>query len=42
VGKPEGKRVLRWLGFRWKENIKMYLREICCGGMHWIHEDRDH
>jgi hypothetical protein len=41
VVKPEGKRVLRRLRHRWEYNIKMYLREMCCG-MYWIHEDRDH
>jgi hypothetical protein len=27
VGKPEGKRLLRRLKYRWKDNIKMHLRE---------------
>lgn len=30
VGKPEGKRPLRSPGYRWKDNIKMDLREIGC------------
>jgi hypothetical protein len=27
----------------WEDNIKMDHREICCGGMDWIHlaQDRD-
>jgi hypothetical protein len=40
VGKPEGKRPRR----RWKDGIKMDLRETGCGGVEWIHlaQDRDH
>jgi hypothetical protein len=43
VGKPEGKRSLGRLRHRWVCNIKMYLREIGCGGMDWISlgQDRD-
>ena len=36
VGKPEGKRPLGRPRSRWEDNIKMYLREVGCGGMHWI------
>jgi hypothetical protein len=36
VGKPEGKRPLRRCGFRWKDNIKMDLREIGWGGIDGI------
>jgi hypothetical protein len=36
VGKPEGKRPLGRPIRRWVNNIKMDLREIGCGGMHWI------
>jgi len=36
VGKPEGKRPLGILRRRWKDNIKMDLQEVGCGGMDWI------
>jgi hypothetical protein len=44
VGKPEGKRPLRRPRRRWKDNIKMDLREIGWGGVDWIDlaRDRDH
>jgi hypothetical protein len=43
VGKPEGKRPLGRPTRRWKDNIKMDLREIVWGGMDWIDlaQDRD-
>jgi hypothetical protein len=43
VGRPEGKRLLRRLGHRWEDNIKMDLRETGWVGKDWIHlaEDRD-
>ena len=43
VGKPEGKRPLGRPRRRWDYNIKMYLQEVCCGGMDWIElaQDRD-
>ena len=43
VGKPEGKRPLGRPRRRWKDNIKMGLREVGCGGMDWIElaQDRD-
>jgi hypothetical protein len=43
VGKPEEKRPLGRPRRRWKDNIKMDLREIGCGGMDWIDvtQDRD-
>jgi len=43
VGKTEGKRPLGRLGLRWKDNIKMDLQEVGCGGMDWIElaHDRD-
>ena len=43
VGKPEGKRPLGRLRRRWKENIKMNLREVGCDTGDWIDlaEDRD-
>jgi hypothetical protein len=37
VGKPEGKRPLGRIRHRWKDNIKMNLREIGFGGVDWIH-----
>jgi hypothetical protein len=33
VGKPEGKRTLGRPRHRWKDNIKMDLQEVRCGGM---------
>jgi len=36
VGKPEGKRPLGRTRRRWKDNIKMDLQEVGCGGMDWI------
>ena len=43
VGKPEGKRPLGRPRRRWKNNIKMDLQEVVCGGMDWIEvaQDRD-
>jgi hypothetical protein len=43
VGKLEGKRPLRRPRRRWKNGIKMYLREIGWGGVEWIHlaQERD-
>jgi hypothetical protein len=43
VGKPEGKGLLGRPRRRWKENIKMDLREIGWGVMDWIDlaQDRD-
>ena len=36
VGKPEGKRALGRPRRRWKDNIKMDLKEVGCGCMDWI------
>jgi hypothetical protein len=36
VGRPEGKRPLRRPRCRWKDNIKMDLREIGIDGANWI------
>jgi hypothetical protein len=36
VRKPEGKRPIGRPRRRWVDNIKMDLREIEWGGMHWI------
>jgi hypothetical protein len=36
VEKPEGKRPIAIPRRRWKDNIKMDLREIRWGGMDWI------
>jgi hypothetical protein len=44
VGKPEGKRPLGRSRRRWKDNIKMDVREIVFGGgVDWMHmtQDRD-
>jgi hypothetical protein len=43
VGKPEGKRPLGSPRCRWKDNIRMDLQEMGCGGMDWIElaQDRD-
>jgi hypothetical protein len=41
VGKPEGRRPLGRLRCRWEGNIKMDLREIGCGGMIDLAQDRD-
>jgi hypothetical protein len=36
VGKLEGKRPLGRPRCRWKDNIKMDLKEVGCEGMDWI------
>jgi len=43
VGKPERKRALERPRHRWKDNIKMDLEEVGCGGMDWIElaQERD-
>ena len=43
VGKPEVKKPLGRPRLRWKDNIKMDLQEMRCGGMDWIDlvQDRD-
>ena len=43
VGKPEGKGPLGRSRHRWKDNIKMDLQEVGCGGVDWIElaQDRD-
>jgi hypothetical protein len=41
VGKPEGKRPLGRPRHRWKDGIKINLREIGCGGVEWIHLAQD-
>ena len=43
VGKPEGKRPLGKPRLRRKDNIKMNVQEVGCGGMDWIEpaQDRD-
>jgi hypothetical protein len=37
VRNPEGKRPLGNPENRWKDNIKMYLKEIGWEGVDWIH-----
>jgi hypothetical protein len=41
VGRPEGKRPLRRPRRRWKDNIKMDLREIGIDGANWIRLAQD-
>ena len=43
VGKPEEKRPLGRSRRRWKDNIKMDLQKVGCGGIDWIvlAQDRD-
>ena len=43
VGKPEGKRPLGRPRRRWKDNIKMAVQEVGCGGMDWngLAQDRE-
>jgi hypothetical protein len=41
VGRPEGKRPLRRPRYRWKDNIKMDLREIGIDGANWIRLAQD-
>jgi len=36
VGRHEGKCPLGRPRSRYEDNIKKYLQEVCCGGMHWI------
>ena len=35
MGKPVGKSQLGRPRGRWKDNIKMHLQEVGCGGMDW-------
>jgi hypothetical protein len=41
MGKPEGKRPLGRPRHRWKDGIRMDLREIGLGGVDWIRLDQD-
>jgi len=41
VEKPEGKRPLGRPRCRWKDNIKIDLQEVGCGGMAWIELAQD-
>jgi hypothetical protein len=41
VGKPEGKRPMERPRLRWKNNIKLDLKEVVCGGMDWIELAQD-
>jgi len=36
VGKSEGKRQFGRIRRIWKDNIKMCLQEVSCGGMDWV------
>jgi len=39
--KPEGKIPLGRPRSRWKDNIKMGLQEVGCGGLDWVELDQD-
>jgi hypothetical protein len=41
VGKPKGNRPLDRLRHRWKDGIKMHLKEIGWEGVEWIHLAQD-
>jgi hypothetical protein len=43
MGKPEGKRPLGRPRYRWKDGVRMDLREIALRGVDWIRltQDRD-
>ena len=41
MGKPEGKRPLGRRRRSWKDNIKMDLQEVGCGGKDWIELAQD-
>jgi hypothetical protein len=41
VGKPEGKKPPGRLRYGWVDNIKIVHREIWCGGMDALAQDRD-
>jgi len=43
VGKPEEKRLIGRPRLRWEDNIKMEIKEVCCGVVDWIDlaQDRD-
>jgi hypothetical protein len=43
VGRPEGRRPLGRRRRRWKNNIKIDLKDVGCGGMDWIElaQERD-
>jgi hypothetical protein len=41
VGRPEGKRPLGRPRRRWKDNIKMDLRDIAINGANWIQQAQD-
>ena len=36
LGKPEGRRPLKWPRRRWVDNIRMDPQEVVCGYMDWI------
>jgi len=41
IGKPEGKRPLGRPRRRWKDNIRIDLREIGWEGVDWMHLDKN-
>jgi hypothetical protein len=41
VGKPDGRRPLGRPRRRWEDNIKLYLKEVGCDDVDWIHLAQD-
>ena len=41
MGRTEGKRPLGRSRCRWKDNIKIDLQEVGCGGMDWLELAQD-
>ena len=41
MGKAEGKRLFGRHRHKWKDNIKVDLQDVACGGMDWIDMAKD-